>query len=380
MTEDNRRKTGQARGRLAILGTRGIPATYGGFETFAEELASRLVARGFRVTVYCQSGQEPELQLYRGIELVHIPAASCGPLTTLLFDLRSLWHARRRYDVVYMLGYGAAPACFIPRLWGCQVWINVDGVEWARAKWSGLAKAYLRMMEWFAIRIPDRIIADADGIRAHLAARHRLARPCSVIAYGAPLVAAAPEGALLNEFRLSPGAYHLVVARIEPENHLREIIDGYVASASRLPLAVVGNHRSGTAYANSLLRCADERVRWLGGVYDQKKLQALRFYARAYCHGHSVGGTNPSLLEALGCGNLIIAHDNVYNREVVGEFGFYFRSVNDLPAIFARVEAMDEGAFLALRQSARSRIEDAYTWEAVCDRYVELLDQCVHAR
>lgn len=364
--------------RLAILGTRGIPARYGGFETFAEELALHMVAKGVDVTVYCEADRQqpqPQPENYQSIKLVYLPVTSCGPLTTVLFDLRSLWHARQGYDVVYMLGYGAAPFCFIPRLWGSKVWINVDGVEWARAKWSRLAQHYFRAMEWFSTWIPDRIIADANGIRTHFQTRHRFTTPCSVIPYGAPIVEIDPEEVLLAEWGLSSNTYHLVVARIEPENHVREIVEGYLASSSQFPLVVVGNHQTGTEYACAVAACADSRVRFLGGVYDKVKLQALRCHALAYCHGHSVGGTNPSLLEALGCGNLVIAHDNVFNREVTGDLGFYFKNADHLPALLERIESLDEVARTELRLAAKKRILDNYSWDQICNSYLMLLGE-----
>ena len=148
---------------IAILGSRGIPARYGGFETFAEELSCRLVGQGHDVTVYCESDREKGASSYNGVKLCQIKAPQLGPFSTILFDLKCLCHARRAYDVVYMLGYGASLFCFIPRLFGTEVWINMDGVEWKRSKWSSIAKIWLRAMEWLALHIPDRIICDARG-------------------------------------------------------------------------------------------------------------------------------------------------------------------------------------------------------------------------
>lgn len=361
------------RKRMAILGTRGIPARYGGFETFAEELALRLVAHGVAVTVFCEAGLSEPLSEFRGVDLAYVPITKCGAFTTILFDLRSLWRARKDYDVVYMLGYGAAPFCLIPRLWGKEVWLNVDGVEWARAKWGAAAKCYFRWMEWFSTWVPDRIIADAEGIRVHLESRHRVRKPCVVIPYGAPVVERTAESAVLDEWGLTSGDYYLLVARIEPENHVREIVEGYLASSSTAPLVVVGNHQSGTEYAQSMSAYEDVRVRLVGGVYDQSKLQALRCHARAYFHGHSVGGTNPSLLEALGCGNLVIAHDNVFNREVLGDLGFYFREGGGIPALLTAVDAMDEANRNKLCDQAISKIRDKYAWDAICKSYLSLL-------
>ena len=361
--------------RLAILGTRGIPSRYGGFETFAEELAVLLVAHGVDVTVYCEAEGRPQPVEHRGIKLVYVPAQVRGPLSTVLFDLRCLWRARKEFDVVYMLGYGAAPFCIIPRLWGTTVWLNVDGIEWARAKWNFIAKLYFKTMEWFSTWIPDRIIADAEGIRSHFMARHRFTIPCSVIPYGAPLINTPPSVALLDEWDIEPGGYYLVVARIEPENHLREIIEGFVHSATTIPLIIVGNHSLGTGYTGELRACADARVRFVGGVYDKERLQALRYFALAYFHGHSVGGTNPSLLEALGCGNLIVAHDNPFNREVCGSLGFYFRDPSDIPKIIDKLENLPEDDVTNLRMAARGRVLEKYDWDKVAHDYMDLLSQ-----
>ncbi|HEY6872888.1 MAG TPA: DUF1972 domain-containing protein [Geobacteraceae bacterium] len=359
---------------LAILGTRGIPARYGGFETFAEELAVRLAARGVDVTVYCEAGEGEQPPTHAGVKLVHIPAPPCGPLTTVLFDLRCLWHARKRFDVVYLLGYGAALFCFIPRLWGSRVWLNVDGIEWARSKWGRLARGYFRLMEAASMHTPNRVIADARAIRDHLARRHRSRIPCSVIPYGAPVVECPPDLSLLAEWGLSPQEYFLIVCRLEPENHVLEMVRGFEAASTGKRLVVVGNHLSGTRYAQELLRTRDPRISFIGTVFDREKLQALRYHAFAYCHGHSVGGTNPSLLEALGCANPVIAHDNPFNREVAGAAGLYFGDAEEFTAIVAQMEAgeVDIGA---LKQQGPRIIGERYTWGIIAQAYLDLLHE-----
>jgi glycosyltransferase involved in cell wall biosynthesis len=363
---------------LAILGTRGIPARYGGFETFAEELSVRLVELGIEVTVYCEKGDEGELpDNYRGVRLEHIRAPRLGPLTTILFDLLCLWHARKAFDVVYMLGYGASLFCFIPRLWGTKVWINMDGVEWARSKWGTLAKLWFRMMEFLAMWTPDRVIADAQGILSHLQSRHRRVPPASVIAYGAPVIEAAPDPGPLAEWHLAAGNYYLVVCRLEPENSVREIVQGYLRSESRHPLVVVGGLDPARCYVNELLQMNDGRVRFIGTVYDQKKLQTLRYHSLAYFHGHTAGGTNPSLLEALGCGNLVIAHDNVFNREVAGEAAHYFAGENGIVESIRTVESYPMGRANRLKSLAQQRIKDAYSWNAITEAYVRLFTASV---
>lgn len=358
--------------RLAILGTRGIPACYGGFETFAEEIAVRLQEKGIEVTVYCEKGNNPlSTDTYKGIRLIYITSPRLGPFSTIFFDLFCLLTVRNRHDVIYMLGYGTSLFCFIPRLWGKRVWINMDGIEWTRTKWSLPARLWLRLMERIAMWTPNRIIADAAAIKVHLQQRYKHLPPTSVIPYGAPLVSYA-DSRLLTEWHLAPNGYYLVVCRLEPENHVLEIMKGYAASDNALPLIVLGNHMTGTAYVQQLFSVTDSRIRLIGAVYEPTKLQALRFHARAYFHGHSVGGTNPSLLEALGCGNAVIAHDNVFNREVAGKAALYFTSSADIPDLLKQLES-DETRRTAMRIAARKIIARRYTWEQVADTYLRLL-------
>ena len=361
--------------KLAILGTRGIPARYGGFETFADELSTRLVKRGIDVTVYCIAEGSDQPRQYKGVSLVFLPSPSMGPLTTVLFDLRSLWHARKSYDVVYMLGYGAAFFCFLPKLWGAKVWINVDGIEWARAKWNFVAKTYFKLMEYCSVKIADVVVADAVGIKEFLYKRHKAIVPCEVIPYGAPIVELPKEACDLSSWSVEYRKYYLIVCRLEPENHVFEIIKGFAASKAKYPLLVVGNDQAETVYVRSLKTVSDSRIRFVGTVYDQEKLKALRCGSRAYFHGHSVGGTNPSLLEALGCGNLVVAHDNVFNREVAENAGTYFTTANDLSAIIQKIELMSDDECVAVARLAKDRIRAHYTWDKIAEQYAALIEK-----
>lgn len=364
---------------VAILGTRGIPARYGGFETFAEEIGVHLAQRGAEVTVYCEEFcNVPAAESYKGVQLIYVSAPKLGPLSTILFDFNCLLAAKGKHDVVYMLGYGASLFCFLPRIWGKRVWINMDGIEWSRSKWSLPARIWLRVMEAVAMWTPNRIIADALSIREDLSRRYRRMPACSVIPYGAPIIDQA-DAALLADWGLSEDGYYLVVCRLEPENHVLEILQGYAASRGARPLVVVGDHTVGTRYARQLLEIKDPRIRLVGTVYDQSKLQALRFFARAYFHGHSVGGTNPSLLEALGCGNAVIAHDNPFNREVAGTAACYFNSALDIPDLVRRIEA-DATLRASMRVSAREIVSTRYTWELVTESYIRLLAEDVRSK
>ena len=361
--------------KVAILGTRGIPALYGGFETFAEELSVRLAARGMSVTVYCEAGKAERPRMFGDVRLAHVPAVPLGPLSTLLFDLRCLWHAKKEFDLVYMLGYGSSIFCFIPRLWGAEVWINMDGIEWARSKWGRIARLWFKMMESAAMRTADRLIADAEGIRRHLESRHSRLPAVSVIPYGSPLITTAPDKAILGEWRVAAGEYYLAVCRLEPENSVREILNGHRGSGSVLPLVVVGSIDSGTRYGKELMKLNNGRVRFVGPVYNKVKLQALRYHSRGYFHGHTVGGTNPSLLEALGCGNRIIAHDNIFNREVAGDAAWYFRQETDLAKLIRELECSPPETADRMKRMAQQRVQQQYNWAAVTEAYLALLNR-----
>lgn len=364
---------------IAILGTRGIPARYGGFETFAEQLATRLAAKGYPVTVYAESRQRQPDLWYQGVRVRHIVRPGGGGWATLAYDLFCLWDARARHDILYMLGYGAAWACWLPRRYGTQVWINIDGLEWARPKWSWPVRGYLRMMEWLTARVADVVVADAEALAERYRRLYPHRAPCHAIAYGAELVdPGSLDDSVLKRLGLQPDQYGLVIARPEPENHLLDIVVGYQQSGVEFPLVIVGAVDGATAYQRRLRRQADGRVRFLGPIYDKAVLDVLRARAAVYLHGHSVGGTNPSLLEAMACGALIVAHDNPFNREVLGQSGWYFSSPTDLSRLLQAVwhkQLSIQADTAMLRQRARDAIRERYTWERIVQAYEALLRQ-----
>lgn len=356
---------------LAILGTRGIPARYGGFETFAEQLSTRLASKGIEVTVFCPSTSYKPNEEYLGVTLRYVRSPSAGPLTEVLWDAKCFWTARRGFDVVYMLGVGAAFAAWVPRLFGSSVWINSDGLEWKRSKWSIPQRIYLAVAEALSVLFASRIIADALTIEKYLRTRYSQLKRVSTIAYGAIIPTETPDRKLLDEWNLQPDGYYIVVCRLEPENHLLEIVEGFERSKSNLPLVILGNTENPNQYVRNLLTHKSSRVRFLGTVYDEKKLAAFRFYARGYLHGHSVGGTNPSLLEAMACSNLVIAHDNEFNREVLESSGLYFTASDQLAQI---INATDSGQVDALnrRRRAAEIIKTRYLWDHVAAAYLDL--------
>lgn len=361
--------------RVAILGTKGIPANYGGFETFAEQLSTRLVARGHEVTVYAEgTGAPAEDGCYQGVRIRYKRRPRWGAASTLAFDVACLWDARRGYDLVYMLGYGAAWACWLPRLFASPVWINVDGLEWARSKWGAGARVYLRCMEWTSSWVATRVIADAQAIADRFRKTYPSGAPCSFIAYGADEVRVAEtDSSILSAWALQPQRYFLVVARPEPENHVLEIIQGYLKHGGDWPLVVVGNVSGANTYQRQLLKMASHKVVFIGGIYDADQLKSLRVHAACYLHGHSVGGTNPSLLEALACGNWVIAHDNPFNREVARDAADYFRSPEELAQYLD--QRVNHAAAEQQQRSGRARriVAEHYTWNHIVDAYEMLM-------
>lgn len=361
--------------RVAILGSRGIPASYGGFETFAEQLATRLVSRGHHVTVYAETLDQPSVDtFYQGVRVRSIHRPRWGAASVLAYDCSCLWDARHAYDLVYMLGYGAAWACWWPRVFGVPVWINVDGIEWARSKWGGGARLYLRVMEWMATKVASRLIADAEAIAQRFRQTYANGAPSSVIAYGAELVHVEDvHSSALLTWGLVADRYMLVVARPEPENHILEIIRGYLIHGGDWPLVIVGDVSGSTPYQRELKALTSDRVRFIGGIYDAGQLKSLRVHASCYLHGHSVGGTNPSLLEALACGNWVLAHDNPFNREVARDAADYFSTPEQLALALDRVVGLVDTERRARSRRARSIVTEHYTWDGIADAYERLM-------
>ena len=360
--------------RIAMLGTRGVPARYGGFETAVEEVGKRLAARGHEVTVYCRRapGKDDPPTQYLGMRLVQLPAARRKTLETLSHTALSSVHAVAHGGIDVALVFNAANAPFIPLLHAARIPVatHVDGLEWKRAKWSGAGRKFYRVVEGLAVRWSDVLIADAAGIADYY--QQEFATPCEQIAYGAPILDNPPCDRL-DELGLVAGEYHLVVARFEPENHVHLAVEGYVASGARLPLVLVGSAPYADEYTARVqeLMAGDDRVRALGGIWDQDQLDQLYAHAATYIHGHSVGGTNPSLLRAMGAGTAVLAFDVSFNREVLGADGLFWSDAGDLKTLIT--DAEDDLADLAVRgRRLQQRAALCYRWDEVADRYEQM--------
>lgn len=354
-----------------MIGTRGIPAAYGGFETAVEEIGRRLVDRGHSVLVYGRTAGD-EGDYFLGMRRVTLPSVRQKALETLSHTALSAAHAvtRARPDVAFV--FNAANSPFVPllRARGIPVALHMDGLEWKRAKWGPRGRAYYRWAEQSGVRTADALIADAPGIADYYT--HQFGAPTEMIRYGAPILESASAKGI-EKLGLTAGDYHLVVARFEPENHVREIVEGYTKSDATKPLVVVGAAPYAAEYTEGIAQIAvsDSRIHLLGGVYDQKLLDALYFHAYTYVHGHSVGGTNPSLLRAIGAGTPVIAYDVGFNREVLGGAGHFFSNAADVARAVEAVEAdpaTNETEGVGLRERARAE----FSWDAVSAEYEDL--------
>lgn len=360
--------------RIAMLGTRGVPAAYGGFETAVEEIGRRLVERGHDVTVYGDRSH-PDVTAHLGMRVVHVPSVPLKQLETLsrtgIATIRTI--VGDRPDAAFVFNAANAPYVPLLRARGIPVAVHVDGLEWQRAKWGGAGRAYYRWAEEHAVRSADALIADAPGIAEYYATEFGV--ETELIRYGAPVLHRVPA-APLAALGLEPDRFHLAVARFERENHILEIVQGYRASATTLPLVVVGSAPYSSEYTRAVRDAAesDDRIRLLGGVWDQELLDALYAHARAYLHGHSVGGTNPSLLRAMGAGTATVAFDVGFNREVLDDDGWWFRDAAELAAVMDAVD--DDPALVAARGlRSRERVARVFRWDDVADGYEGLAER-----
>lgn len=358
--------------RLGILGCRGIPNRYGGYEQFAQYLSQGMVDRGHEVWVYNSSlhpYQEPE---WNGVHLIHCfdPEDKLGAAGQFIYDLNCLRDARKRpFDILFQLGYTSSALWY--RLWPKNMvhFMHMDGLEWKRTKYSAPVQEFLLKMEAWAAKQANVLIADSVAIASYLADKYNRVAP--FIPYGAASVIS-PQLEHLNAWHVQPQKYLLAIARFVPENHLEEIIQGVLASDTSDPLLVVGNHdqKFGAYLSDSY---ASPKIRFVGGIYDLKVLDSLRSYARLYFHGHSVGGTNPSLLEAMACEVPICAHDNPFNRSVLGGNAYYFSDSEAVATVLLRHEQGNPTPEWVSNNKAV--IANDYSWEKIIDAYEALFER-----
>lgn len=356
---------------LLILGTRGIPAQHGGFETFAERLALFLAARGWHVAVYCQRevarvGHRLSEEIWRDITLLNVEVACGGPRATLEFDAYCVADAARRGGLCLVLGYNAA--VFLPwlRLHGCKIITNMDGIEWRRPKWSRAVRGWFWLNEWIAAWSSHRLVADHPRIADHLATR-RSRRAIATIGYGGDHVS---KGSIepLCRFGLRSDKFLVAIARVEPDNNTLTLVEAFSRKRRSFTLVVLGQLDPTNPYHCRVRAAASQEVLFLGAIYDQSIVQTLRAHARAYLHGHTVGGTNPSLVESLWAGSAVVAHDNAFNRYTAGDGQFYFSGVDDCDWLIDIV-LRDDDAVASARQEALAQARRLFNWQDVLGAY-----------
>jgi glycosyltransferase involved in cell wall biosynthesis len=363
--------------KIHILGIRGIPAQHGGFETFAEKLALYLTNNGWKVVVYCQEEGTGGISTteWRGVKRVHIPSANTGVVGTMIFDWKATIHALGQDGLFLTLGYNTAVFNILQRMKGQTNVINMDGIEWKREKWGLIAKTWFWLNERAGCWIGNHLVADHPKIKDHLATRVKDSK-ITMIPYGGDRVNEADPTALAD-YGLEPHGFSVVIARPEPENSFLQVVKAFSSKRRNHKLVVLGNFTpEKNEYHKRVMDAAGKEVIFPGAIYEAAVVRALRFFSRFYIHGHQVGGTNPSLVEALGAGCSVIAHNNHFNRWVAGDAAVYFDDEHDCAKLFEKYLRDDHSDLIAaMKAESTRRFNEKFTWENILSQYEKLLIQ-----
>jgi glycosyltransferase involved in cell wall biosynthesis len=352
---------------LAILGTRGIPARYGGFETFAEELGRRLASRGHQVTIYCR--ERHTTPTYLGVSLQYLPTIRHKYFDTVVHTGVSTFHLLfHRRQVALYCNAANAIFTFLPRLSGIPVALNVDGLERKRKKWNVLGKNWYRLSEWLATFCPNAVVSDAAKIAEYY--QQRYGKRTHFIPYGAELGKVASMS-VLRELGLEPGKYFLYVSRMEPENHALLVREAFEKVPTDMKLALVGDAPYADEYIRKVRDTTDPRIVIPGAIYGEG-YRELQSHCFAYIHATEVGGTHPALIEAMGRGALTLFLNNPENAEVAGGAAIAFTE-SDITEKLSTVLAMSDEERTCWRSKAEQRVRERYSWDAVTDQYEALL-------
>ena len=373
--------------RLGILGARGIPNQYGGFEEFAEHLSMRLSQKGFDVWVYNSHRHPCKYKTWNGVNRIMCfdPEHLIGTAGQFIYDLNCINDSRRRkFDIILQLGYTSSSIWHWRMPSSALVVTNMDGLEWKRSKYSQHVQKFLRYAELLAVKHSDILVADNLAIRKYLQDEYSV--DSTYIPYGADIPAhhhKNPETVNTISLQASDESFHclpskrffLVIARMQPDNHIEEIISGVLKSESEQALVIVGNDR-GSFSRHLKKKYPSEKIIFAGGIFEKEKLDELRKHSRLYFHGHSAGGTNPSLLEAMAASALICAHDNPFNRQVLGDDAFYFKDADGVAKTINDLKN-NTGKHIRFIEQNLERILSEYTWEDVCNSYEKLFIKAI---
>jgi glycosyltransferase involved in cell wall biosynthesis len=367
------RQSDRDRMKIAILGTRGVPNHYGGFEQFAEFFSVYLVEKGHEVYVYNSHNHPHQEKTFHGVHILHQndPEHKFGTFGQFIYDYNCIMDSRKRnFDIILQLGYTSNSVwCWLlPKK--PIIITNMDGLEWKRSKYSAPVRQFLKFAERLAAVSSDYLVADSLGIQSFL--KEQYGKKSTYIAYGAYPFDKADE-IFLDGYGVEKGKYNMIMARFEPENNLDMVLEGVALDENKTPILVVGNHN--TKYGSYLKdKFKDhENVRFVGGIYNLEHLNNLRYFSNLYFHGHSVGGTNPSLLEAMASKALVIAHNNHFNKGVLKENGYYFSNPLEVKNILSTIKKNDN---LQMVENNYNAIVNDFNWEKINGEYLQLFERC----
>ncbi|MCL2681663.1 MAG: DUF1972 domain-containing protein [Streptococcaceae bacterium] len=373
-----------------IIGSRGLPAQYGGFETFVEQLVINQKNKNINYHVACQSensdlGNEAERCDYHGADCFKIKVPSIGSARVIAYDIKAINKALEiikveqiEQPIFYILGntIGGLIGRYVKKIHavGGQLFVNPDGLEWKRTKWSAPVRSYLKLAEKKMVQQSDLIISDNEGIKDYLMSQYENVKT-KVIAYGTETASSdLTQSTKLEEFNIQPDNYYLIVGRFVPENNYETLIKGFMESSSQKDLIIVTSYQD-NSYFDQLRQITgfdkDKRIKFVGSIYDKSELTYIRKQAFAYLHGHEVGGTNPGLLEAMWSTPLNIVLSIDFNRKVAGDSALYFTK-EGIAQVFAQAEAMTQNQKKRLHEKAQAIIQEHYTWDKICKEYEEL--------
>lgn len=359
--------------KIAILGTRGVPNYYGGFEQFAEFFSVYLVEKGHEVYVYNSHNHPFQEKTFHGVNIIHKndPEHKLGTFGQFIYDYNCILDSRKReFDIILQLGYTSNSVWYFLLPKKPIIITNMDGLEWKRTKYSKPVQQFLKFAERLAAISSDFLISDSIGIQTFLQKRYQ--KESTYIAYGAHAFTS-PNAAILKEYNLEKETYNMIMARFEPENNLEMVLDGVAMNEDKMPILVIGKHNTKYGeYLKSKYK-SHSNICFLGGIYNLEHLNNLRYFSNLYFHGHSVGGTNPSLLEAMASRALITAHENDFNKGILKDNGYYFSNSEEVKIILNTIKKNDN---LHLVQNNFDAIVNEYNWDKINGEYLQLFEEC----
>lgn len=360
--------------KVAILGTRGIPNHYGGFEQFAEFFSIYLAEKGHDVYVYNSHNHPYQEKTFRGVNILHQndPEHRVGTAGQFIYDYNCIIDSRKRnFDIILQLGYTSNSIWYFLLPKKSLIITNMDGMEWKRTKYSKKTQTMLQYAEKLAVKSSHFLISDSIGIQNYIQKKYK--KDSTYIAYGAT-VFNDPNVEVLKKYDVEKYNFNMILARLEPENNIEMALDGMVLSKEKTPILIIGNHNTKFGeYLKNKFK-GNSSIRFLGAIYNLPDLNSLRYYSNIYFHGHTVGGTNPSLLEAMASQALIVAHNNEFNKSILKENAYYFLSAEEVSKLILSTKKIDN---LQLVQNNVEAINKEFNWDKINGQYLQLFEECL---